>query len=187
MSDKRPQIIQAARNLVDNQGYPGLTMKQVADGADISRATLYRYYSTKEELFSDVVYDWGLELVSSMQEQPLRDKTVAARLSMLTRHVIESVANNPRLMAAHIAVLVSDNPVLRRSFRQTKNLMPAIIQLAVGNCEARHTQLTSTTMQHMLTSNLILLSAGKTDADKIIAEMEQIAAILLADVWHLSP
>ena len=185
MSDKRPQILQAARELVDLETYGSLTMKQVADQSGISRATLYRYYSTKEELFSDVVYQWGQDLVNTLRESPPHADTIGERLTLLIRHVIGSVADNPKLMAAHIAVLLSDNPVLRRSYRESKSLMPGLVQFALNGRRAKNFDLTCDVMQHMLISSLILLNAGKTDASRITHELERIAAILLQDVWLL--
>ena len=54
-STKRAQILGAARLLFTGQGFAGTSMDSVAAGANVSKATLYAYFASKEELFGQVV------------------------------------------------------------------------------------------------------------------------------------
>lgn len=52
---KRNQMLTAARSLFLTRGYAGTSMDLVTSEAGISKQTLYRYYATKEALFSDLL------------------------------------------------------------------------------------------------------------------------------------
>lgn len=49
------KIIDAAMQLFYEQGYKGTTTKAIAERANISEVTLFRYFHTKEELFFAVI------------------------------------------------------------------------------------------------------------------------------------
>lgn len=179
----RMHIIDAARELVMEVGYPSVTMTVVAGRAKVSRATLYRYYSTKEQLYSDVSIQWGINFVDHMRQNPPQGDTIGERITGVIRATVNASADNPRLMAAHIATMISDDDTLQADQRRLKTLMPGIIKVAAGKIESEDIELAASTLQHVLISNLILLNAGKTQSSKIINEMERIAARLLVDIW----
>jgi AcrR family transcriptional regulator len=49
---RRIDILDAARALIEGEGYVSLSMRTLAADAGISPATLYSYFATKEELFA---------------------------------------------------------------------------------------------------------------------------------------
>ncbi len=179
----RLHILDAARELVMDIGYQSVTMTVVADKAGVSRATLYRYYSTKEQLYSDVSIQWGINFVDHMRKNPPQGDTIGERITEVIRETVNASADNTRLMAAHIATMISDEDTLKADQRRLKTLIPGIIKVAAGKTDAENLELAASTLQHVLISNLILLHAGKTERSHIIEEMEAIAARLLADVW----
>ncbi len=49
--ERRLLILRAAMEVYDQDGYHGTTMEKIADRAELSRATLYLYFKTKDEIF----------------------------------------------------------------------------------------------------------------------------------------
>lgn len=49
-ADKRARIVAAARTLLTERGYDGMTMSEVASMADVATGTVFQYASTKAEL-----------------------------------------------------------------------------------------------------------------------------------------
>lgn len=52
---KEPQILRAAWKLFKEQGFGSTSMDAIAAEADVSKATLYAYFKSKEDLFARVV------------------------------------------------------------------------------------------------------------------------------------
>jgi AcrR family transcriptional regulator len=48
---RREEILDAAARVFAEHGYPGTEMQFVADAGQIGKGTIYRYFSSKEELF----------------------------------------------------------------------------------------------------------------------------------------
>lgn len=96
---KRKQILTAARSLFLTRGYAGTSMDLVTSEAGISKQTLYRYYSTKEALFSDllcqVIHELTEEKHPSLASMPLPENR-------------EQLYDTILMMARVIAVKLSD-------------------------------------------------------------------------------
>ncbi len=54
-SERRRQILAAARQVFGRKGYAATRMSDVAGAAQVGKGTLYEYFSGKEELFSTLV------------------------------------------------------------------------------------------------------------------------------------
>lgn len=57
----RRQILDAALELAAEDGWPGVTMRKVADRVNYSHAALYAYFGTKDDLLRALLYE-GLTL-----------------------------------------------------------------------------------------------------------------------------
>jgi len=77
---KQEQVINAARDLFLQHGFEGATMNMIAAHAEVSKATLYAYYPTKEQVFVAVIQREVAQLratiTSASQDEalPIRDK-----------------------------------------------------------------------------------------------------------------
>lgn len=49
--ERRRLILRAALEVYNHDGYHGTTMEKIAEKAELSRATLYLYFKTKDEIF----------------------------------------------------------------------------------------------------------------------------------------
>ena len=63
--DRQKQILESALNVFIEKGYNGATTQEIAKAAGISEVTLFRHFSTKQEIFMD-----GIEpiILSTLKE-----------------------------------------------------------------------------------------------------------------------
>jgi len=59
---RRGAILEAARSLIAKHGVEGMSMNQLAETVELNKATLYLYFSDKDDLIDAVVYE-GLVLL----------------------------------------------------------------------------------------------------------------------------
>jgi AcrR family transcriptional regulator len=50
----RTRILESAHRVFSQKGYREATMDEIAEGVDLSKPALYRYYQSKEELFREI-------------------------------------------------------------------------------------------------------------------------------------
>jgi len=58
-------ILKAAKRIIREHGLVGMSMNQVADLTELNKATLYSYFSNKDDLIDAIVYD-GLILLEKI-------------------------------------------------------------------------------------------------------------------------
>lgn len=88
-------LLDAARRLLDQQGYDELTIRRVAREAGVSAATAYTYFSSKEHLFASV-----FARHMSSAPPPRLSGRATARTQQTVRHLADLVAASPALAAA---------------------------------------------------------------------------------------
>lgn len=59
MSGKRERIIEAARELIGKFGFKKTTMEDIAKTSRIAKATIYHYFTSKEEIFKEIINKEG--------------------------------------------------------------------------------------------------------------------------------
>jgi TetR/AcrR family transcriptional repressor of mexJK operon len=76
--DGRARVIEAARRLFLEQGYQATSMQEIADAAELRKASIYHHFADKEALFSAVVLDefetrWSRLLPVMEADRPLAE------------------------------------------------------------------------------------------------------------------
>lgn len=59
---KKLKLERAALQLFTRKGFHGTTVREIAEKAGVSMGTLYIYYDTKEEIFTDLVHSMGAKM-----------------------------------------------------------------------------------------------------------------------------
>lgn len=54
---RRKAVLDAARRLVRERGYQGMTTKQIAAECELSEATLFWYFQSKDEIFTSLLFE----------------------------------------------------------------------------------------------------------------------------------
>ncbi|ABS63907.1 transcriptional regulator, TetR family [Parvibaculum lavamentivorans DS-1] len=133
---KRASILKAARENFLADGYSRAAMAEIAKGADVSTATLYKHFSSKEELFAAVVHATYTD-TKSLMAMDIRNMPAAevlkqlgdayvyqqfdGQMNELLRVVIAEVPSSP-----HLAREVYEKSVLRR-YREVKDIIEALV------------------------------------------------------------
>jgi AcrR family transcriptional regulator len=123
----RSELVRAARELIEKGEHP--SVPEVADHAQISRATAYRYFSTPDELIREAVLD-GVAAKITIPEAPagagLPD--VEKRLDKLVSDVFEMVSANEGVFRTLLATSSGKSPS-RRGGRRINWIAEALAPL----------------------------------------------------------
>jgi TetR/AcrR family transcriptional repressor of mexJK operon len=114
---KRRQVVEAARQLFLANGYGAVSMDAVARTAGVSKATLYAYFASKDELFASIVNEHRVNkgLEDLLLEERVPDLRTA--LEAIGRRVLRFMLREETLAIYRIAVAESARfPELGRAF-----------------------------------------------------------------------
>jgi AcrR family transcriptional regulator len=91
--EREPEILAAAREMLEAQGLVGTSVAQVAARAGVSEATVFNYFPTRRDLMFRVIADWMTPVIEQLRLDLRHVQGVQARLAMFCdRHLQETAA-----------------------------------------------------------------------------------------------
>nr|BFE58991.1 TetR/AcrR family transcriptional regulator [Dactylosporangium thailandense] len=106
----RQSIADAALRLFLERGYDQVSIRDIADAADVSTTTLFKHFPSKEALVFDMDEDREARLVAAVRDRPAGTDVIEALRGYARDHWLP-LADDPRLAA--FTALVDATPALR--------------------------------------------------------------------------
>ncbi|MFT3803648.1 MAG: TetR/AcrR family transcriptional regulator [Burkholderiaceae bacterium] len=103
LQDNRSRILQSARTLVSEGGWSEAQVASVAAAAGMATGTVYRYFSSKAELFAEVLSAVSQREVDVLTEIASSGGSALGRLHSAVATFVQRAMRNPRLAYALIA------------------------------------------------------------------------------------
>ena len=115
-------------------GYDAVQMREVAANADVALGTLYRYFSSKDQLLVAVLSHWAGELRDGLVSRPPRGHTPAERVIDVLQRATRAMERAPQLTSAVVTALSSlsaDDPPALEATREVYDVVTDIITTAM--------------------------------------------------------
>ncbi|NMO88624.1 TetR/AcrR family transcriptional regulator [Actinomycetospora sp. TBRC 11914] len=171
----RRAIADAALELFTERGFEAVGVREVAEAADVSTATLFKHFPGKEALVFDEDGDAGAALVAAVRDRPAGQGIVGALHAHLRGVVAALDADDPQVR--RFLDLVQSSEALREYARRRWLRHEAALTAAiVAECGDRVHPTTCGALAHFALESLGLL-AGEPDPvaalDRILVLLEQ--------------
>lgn len=181
---RRDQILQATREIISSEGSEALSMQDVAKKAAVPRVTLYRYYSSREHLISDMALAWGRSLVERLQRTVPPGTTVGEKATAVFESIFDEAEQNPRLIGVTLSSLLSPDPATMQLYADIEQLLPSLLGTVIEAHEIPDAEYVLGTLNRLILANLLLLSSGRSETDEAIDNMACTARLLLGEeIW----
>ncbi|MCK8482463.1 TetR/AcrR family transcriptional regulator [Aliiroseovarius sp. S2029] len=177
---RQAEILAAARALIEDVGFDGVTMSALAGRAKLAKGTLYLYVRSKEELFL-MLFGEALEnLVNRFEAEPERDMDPVDLADFLTRLSQETPLFLP-LFARLVAVIeanVADEALFAAKRRMLANFERVAIQLAKRlHLNAEQAMLVARTLMNVMQGAAQFDLTADRDPDGLPDDMREAFAI----------
>jgi AcrR family transcriptional regulator len=176
---RRGRIREAARALASEGGYAAVTMHDVAERAGVGRATVYRYYESKDHLIAEVHLEQSEHLVASLGADPLRGESAAARLIDLCGRIIDLAAQDLRLTEAGVTLVLSDDPAVTSAQQWQARIVLPYLDAALGPDLVVDRVAVAEVLQAVLFQALLGLAHGRVDPDEAKAALGRAVRLVL--------
>jgi TetR/AcrR family transcriptional regulator, cholesterol catabolism regulator len=80
-SAQRSRILENSARLFAHQGFEGTSINEIADEVNLSKATIYHYFSGKEDIYTEIILDTLDGLLPSVRDAVERKDTATLRLA----------------------------------------------------------------------------------------------------------
>ncbi|KAB7627822.1 TetR/AcrR family transcriptional regulator [Alkalilimnicola sp. S0819] len=103
-TDAARRMLEAAKRLFAERGYDGVSIRDIAEAAEVSKANVFHHYASKWALYQAVMEHCAADFSALLAEQPRADQGTAQVLACYT--------------AAHLRCLLEDPDAARLFTRQ---------------------------------------------------------------------
>src|SRR5450830_790549 len=95
ISDKRSDVMQAALELIADQGFHGAPMAEIAEKAGVATGTIYRYFENKEVLIRELHRELEEKISATLREGYPVERPLRERFLYLIRELLRYFITNP--------------------------------------------------------------------------------------------
>jgi TetR/AcrR family transcriptional regulator, cholesterol catabolism regulator len=129
---RKRRLLDAAAQLASEGGYDAVQMRDVAARAEVALGTLYRHYSSKDQLLVAVMAQQAATLRERMDQRPARGTTAAERVADVLARATRALERHPSVTQAMLAAMSSPDTNTVPVKDDINATMRAIISDAVG-------------------------------------------------------
>ncbi len=117
---KRLAILKGASRMFLAHGYRNVSMEKIAQAAPVSKATLYKYFDSKNALLAAVISELCESLLQTMTELSVEANNVESNLTQIATSAIDLIFTEDALAIHRLLIAESpDFPELGQLFYQS--------------------------------------------------------------------
>jgi len=177
--DRRRRVIDAAFELGAERGYGAVQMRDVSAIANVSLATIYRYFSSKDHLLAAAMTEWTARLQARVAQSPPRGDTAADRLSDVLHRACRAMARQPKLSAALVRALSSSDAGVRDSAVAVQQQLEAMASGILADLTPAVRSDILAVLGHVWYSTLVAWANGRISFDQVTRELDRAVHVLV--------
>lgn len=186
--DRRDRILDVAVDLAEQGGFENVRQRDVADQAGIALGTLYKSFSSKEDILSAALEREAQLLEKRMDQKPVLGDTEEERLKALFKIMTRGMCKKPKYARALLRAMASGEPEVAGNVARYEERMQRIIVAALrgGHSPSEATDPTereatlSSYLQKIWFASLVGWSASLHDQNRVIEHVDRAADLLLS-------
>ncbi|MEO5876896.1 MAG: helix-turn-helix domain-containing protein [Streptosporangiaceae bacterium] len=180
---RRSRLIEAARELAVEGGYTAVTMHDVADRAGVARATVYRYFASKDHLLTEAAAAWARDVVDFQAP----GDTPEQRLGGLLERLVGVASENLRFTSAVVLAVTSQDSGVDDSrnelFLYVRDRFGTAIDPAnsVGDLAGSELGDVESVIGHLVLAALVSLTSLARPLEEVRAMVRTAARLIVGD------
>lgn len=177
--ERRRRLIDAAFELGAEGGYEAVQMRDVSLTANVALATIYRYFSSKDDLLAAAMTEWTGRLRDRVAHSPPRGATAADRMVDVLHRACRAMERQPKLSEALVRALSSPDAGVRQSGADVQRQIASMgDQILVDFAPEVKADILAA-LGHVWYSTLVSWANGRRDFSSVMTELERAARVMI--------
>jgi AcrR family transcriptional regulator len=132
-AQRRARVVAAAMSLATDGGYDAVQMRAVSQEADVALGTIYRYFSSKDQLLLAVLDQLAQDMQQEMRDMPPRGESVLDRVTHVLDRCCGLLEDRPLLTHAVVTALSSSDASVADLSDGVYGRLTSLIAEAIGD------------------------------------------------------
>jgi AcrR family transcriptional regulator len=162
----RQRIIDAGVDLARRGSIDGMTMRDIARAADVSTATAYTYFASKEHVFAEAYLDGLHELTDRLRTRPPRGATAADRVASVFRRALQGAAESGGVVQAMALALASSDPAVAPLRPVATELFEEWMEIAIGDARIADRERAVKVLQLTMFATFVAVAHGQISVEE---------------------
>ncbi len=178
-AERKKRCIDTAITLAAEGGYDAVQMRDVASRAEVALGTLYRHYTSKDQLLLAAMAQQAGTLRERLVQRPPRGDTPSARLSEVLERASRALERQPQVTRAMVTAMSSlgaDTVAVKHEIYTT---LRAIISDAMDGTSVRHLDDIVRVLGSVWFAELTYWCAGLSEKSPMGQNLARAASLLL--------
>ncbi|HXZ84982.1 MAG TPA: TetR family transcriptional regulator [Myxococcota bacterium] len=176
---RRKLALAAARAIAAEGGYDAVTMREVAVRSGVARATLYRYFSSKDHLLAEVILAMNAELREELRIHPPVGADPAERVTEAFARVLAMATREPKLLAATLRAFFSHDPAARAAELEIRRMSHAYLEAGLGDAHVAEREEIARVLSPICFAMLLSLSGGRRTYEEAVDDIRCAVRLML--------
>jgi len=176
---RRARLLTAVVDLVGDGLDEDMSMKDIADRADVALGTVYRYFSSKDHLIAAALLAWAGELGERAGRRPAPTGPPAERLMIVLRHALRAYQRQPAFARLLVLVANSADPNASECYAQMGPVVFSALGEAIADIEPERRQRILTVVGAVWYHCLVEWTNGRMTVIEVNETLESTAKLLL--------
>lgn len=129
---RRTRVVESAMHLASEGGYEAVQMRAVAERADVSLGTIYRYFSGKDDLLLAGLAGWVHMVSQAIEDEPIEASSAEERLTSVLTRAASASDGAPVLLGALITAMSTTGQSAGKYKLQVDSAVRRLIVAAIG-------------------------------------------------------
>lgn len=176
---RRIRMVEAAMNLAADGGYDAVQMRAVAERANVSLGTIYRYFAGKDDMLLAGLAGWVHILRRQIEDQEFTNGTAADRLAEALGQAAGAAEGAPVLMEALVNALSTTDPSAVQYKLRIEAEVGGLIVAAIGDEPGIDAAGVSRVVGHVWLSAISRWVGGLSEAGSVESELRHAVMMLI--------
>ncbi|OIN81200.1 hypothetical protein BMG05_08965 [Mycobacterium malmoense] len=179
---RRARIVEAVIDLIVEAGVEAVQMRSVAQRSGVALATVYKYFSSKEDLVAAALDDWQNRVVRPiLADEPPAEDPLSGILDYLRRFQ-HAFHVDLEMTALTVQLAISTEPGAKVAINQMLCTNAEILDRLVDVVAPEDLRHVAFGLSGALTGALIGLLTGRMTLEELVSHVEWVARVLLGDI-----